>query len=42
VNIPADDPRAVTVVAVIQSGDVEGLRRMLSESPGLATASCSS
>lgn len=37
-NIPAGDSRAVAVVSVIRSGDVERLRQLLAENPGLAAA----
>jgi hypothetical protein len=37
-NIPAADSRAVAVVSVIRSGDVERLRQLLGENPGLAAA----
>lgn len=37
-DIPADDPRAVALVAAIRDGDVDRLRAMLSEDPSLATA----
>jgi ankyrin repeat protein len=37
-NIPGKDPRAVAVIAAIQTGDVETLRLLLSENPGFATA----
>ncbi|HKX28441.1 MAG TPA: ankyrin repeat domain-containing protein [Blastocatellia bacterium] len=37
-KIPADDSRAVAVVAAIQQGDLEGLERLLGDHPGLATA----
>lgn len=37
-NIPADDFRAVSVVAAIQSGDVDRLRQLLEANPGLATS----
>ena len=33
-----DDPLALAVVAAIQNGDVETLKRLLEENPGLATA----
>jgi uncharacterized protein len=33
-----DDPLALAVVAAIQTGDVETLKRLLDENPGLATA----
>jgi hypothetical protein len=36
--VPADDPAALAATAAIQSGDVEGLRRILADDPGLATA----
>ena len=36
--VRADDPLAVTVVAAIHSGDVEGLRLVLAEHPGLGSA----
>src|SRR5438552_3920589 len=38
-TIPANDPLAIAVTAAIQSGDVEGLERLLAANPGLATAS---
>jgi len=37
-DIPAEDPRAVAVVAAIRSGDVDELQRLLKEDPALATA----
>lgn len=37
-NLSASDPVAVGVVAAIQQGDVEGLRSLLGENPGLARA----
>ena len=37
-NIPAGDSRAVAVVSIIRSGDVERLRQLLEENPGLAAA----
>jgi ankyrin repeat protein len=36
-NIHADDPRAVALVAAIQHGDVEALQRYLADAPELAT-----
>ncbi|MEP6660366.1 MAG: ankyrin repeat domain-containing protein [Acidimicrobiales bacterium] len=38
VTIPTDDPRAVAAVEAIQTGDTEGLKRLLQEYPKLATA----
>jgi uncharacterized protein (UPF0248 family) len=37
-NIRSDAPVAVTVIEAIHNGDVESLRRLLNENPGLATA----
>jgi hypothetical protein len=37
-NIPADDPRAAAVVSAIHAGDVERLRQLCGEHPGLAAA----
>ena len=37
-NLRPDEPLAVAAVKAIRSGDVETLRRLLSENPGLATA----
>lgn len=39
-NLASDDPRAVAVAAVaaVQTGDVEGLRVLLRDNPGLANA----
>jgi uncharacterized protein len=37
-NLGKSDPLAVTVVEAIRSGDVDGLRRLLRDNPGLATA----
>jgi hypothetical protein len=37
-NIPADDERAIALVAAIQSGNVEALRRQLGDRPELAAA----
>jgi uncharacterized protein len=37
-SLHADDPRAVALVAAIQSGDVAALERMLRDDPTLATA----
>jgi uncharacterized protein len=37
-NIPADDSLAVAVISAINSGAIEGLERLLSDNPGLATA----
>ncbi len=37
-NIPADDARAVAIVAAIHHGDVETLQRLLRDDPELATA----
>ncbi len=37
-NLPKDDPLAVAVKKAIESGDVEGLNRLLSENPDLARA----
>ena len=37
--ISTEDPIAVAVVEAIHTGDVERLRRLLRENPGLATAS---
>lgn len=37
-RIPADDPRATAVVAVIRSGDREALERLLRDEPNLAGA----
>jgi ankyrin repeat protein len=38
VDIPANDSRAVALVAAIQSGDIDTLQRMLKDDPDLATA----
>src|SRR5687768_9561792 len=37
-EIPADDPTAVAVLSAIRGGDIDQLRRLLTESPSLATA----
>jgi SAM-dependent methyltransferase len=37
-NIPADDSRAIAVISAIHSGAIDGLERLLSDTPGLATA----
>jgi ankyrin repeat protein len=37
-TIPSDEPLATAVVAAIHGGDVEGLRRLLDEHPGLGSA----
>lgn len=37
-NIPSDDPLAVAVIEAIQSGNIEVLKRLLSEKRGLANA----
>ncbi|MGH7565814.1 MAG: ankyrin repeat domain-containing protein [Gemmatimonadota bacterium] len=37
-DLPADDPLAVAVVAAIRGGDLETLGRLLGENPDLATA----
>jgi uncharacterized protein len=37
-NIGKDDPLGVTVIKAIHSGDLDGLRRLLDDNPGLATA----
>jgi uncharacterized protein len=37
-TIGTEDPLAVAVVEAIQTGDVPGLKRLLDENPGLATA----
>lgn len=37
-NIRAENPRAVAVVAAIQTGEVERLRQLLGDNPGLAAA----
>ena len=36
--IDTHEPLAVAVIEAIQSGDLEGLRRLLAENPGLAAA----
>jgi hypothetical protein len=38
VHIPAGDSLAVQVTSAIQNGDVEKLKELLNEHPGLATA----
>jgi uncharacterized protein len=38
VTIDPEDPLAVAVVEAIRTGDLEGLRRLLEDHPGLATA----
>jgi len=38
VIIQTDDPLAVAAVKAIRSGDVEGLRQLLADNPGLPTA----
>jgi hypothetical protein len=37
-NIGKNDPLGVTVIKAIHSGDVDALRRLLDDKPGLATA----
>jgi uncharacterized protein len=37
-TIDPEEPLAVAVVEAIRTGDVEGLRRLLADHPGLATA----
>jgi ankyrin repeat protein len=37
-SLDPDDPRAVAVTAAIRTGDVDGLKRLLAENPGLAGA----
>ena len=37
-NIGKNDPLGVTVIKAIHSGDLDGLRRLLDDNPGLATA----
>src|SRR5579859_5770566 len=37
-NLAFDAPLAIAVVAAIQHGDVEGLKRLLVDNPGLVTA----
>jgi ankyrin repeat protein len=37
-DIPPDDPLAIAAVTAIRSGDVETLKRLLRDNPGLATA----
>lgn len=37
-NMHPDDPLAVAVIEAIQGGDIEALKRLLSETPALATA----
>src|SRR5258708_12359717 len=37
-NISTEDPLAVTVVGTIHKGDVESLKHLLEDNPGLATA----
>jgi uncharacterized protein len=37
-RIDKNDPLGVTVMKAIQSGDVDGLRRLLADNPGLVTA----
>jgi hypothetical protein len=38
VTVRTDDPLAIAIVEAIHTGNVEALKRMLSENPGLATA----
>jgi ankyrin repeat protein len=38
VTLAGDDPAAAALVAAVRGGDVEGLRRLLGEHPGLAAA----
>jgi hypothetical protein len=37
-NLPQDDPQAIAVKKAIETGDVEGLNRLLRENPNLARA----
>src|SRR6516165_12588886 len=37
-EIPADDPRAVELVRAVHGGDIDAIRRLLSEDPQLARA----
>jgi hypothetical protein len=37
-NISPDDPDAIAIVAAIQTGNIESLKRLLREKPSLVTA----